>query len=444
MIPPRKPQEKPQSHLLALILTTRWLYDASGVSMVTRSLVNNVRFYDPEGSKVKITCALLEEDTKIEPVQLDDAEKQKVKLSGATLPKGSTENGPKPEWMNHLSASYYNRVINDNQYTYIIGHAPYSAHGGANLKDVSKSHESPKVVLMVHGLPKQKTGKIDKETLDSWLENSDIVFSVGKTVESELKPYLGGKKVQHHVYIPLFPIELRNDFEKERNQCLEGDQRITVMGSNELNFELAVVSSCRAACDILKSRKREKYGKITFTLAYITNEQKKTKAQRSFDKIVQRHGIQKGLLKLIFLTSDSIENFVSHISHSSVFLYPLYQHVTQFGVNALSAAAVGVPILVSKNCGMATLLQNSSQNFLVADSVVSDAGHFQQKIKLWKNKIAEKLKNPKAAQKQARQLREALLEHLDSAESHQNFFSVLTCEYCTRGKIFVLLNIRIF
>ena len=65
--------------------------------MVTRSLVNNIRVYDPDGKKVKITCAVLEEDGKIEKVQLDDAKKHRVRLRGATLPKGERENNPKPE-----------------------------------------------------------------------------------------------------------------------------------------------------------------------------------------------------------------------------------------------------------------------------------------------------------------------------------------------------------
>ena len=265
--------QKIQSDVQTLILTTRWLYDASGVSMVTRSMVNNIRIFDPNGEKVKITCAVLEEDGKIEKVQLDDAKEHKVKLRGATLPKGATENVPKPEWMNHLSASYYNRVINEKQCTYIIGHAPSSAHGGANLKDISKSHEDPKVVLMVHGLPKTERGSINRDILRSWQKYADIVFSVGKNVESELKRFVwGNNNVQHYVYIPSFPFELRSDFEEERNEYLEGDQHITVMGSSELDFELAVRSSGKAAKSILRGREIKRENEISITLDFIAKK----------------------------------------------------------------------------------------------------------------------------------------------------------------------------
>ena len=433
-VPITEPRPNKQSDVLTLILTTKWLYDASGVSMVTRSLVNNIRVYDPDEKKVKITCAVLEEDEKIEKVQLDDAKKHRVKLRGATLPKGVRENTPKPEWMDQLSAAYYNRVINENPCTYIIGHAPSSAHGGANLKDVSKSNEVPKVVLVVHGLPKTERGSINKDILRSWLKYADIVFSVGKKVESELKRFVwGNNNVQHYVYIPSLPLELLSDFEEERNDYLEGEQHITVMGLSELDFELAVRSSGKAAKSILREREIKRESKISVTLDFVAIEQSETeKIQTCFREITERHNIPNDILDLRVLSFDSIDNFASHLSHSSVFLYPVCQPVCHFGFEALNAAAVGIPILVSQNCGMAALLQNSSKNRTGEESVVKDTENLESNIKLWKDKIIQKLKNPRQAQTQARQLRTALFKDVCTLESHQNFLSVITCEYCTR------------
>ena len=412
--------------------------------MVTRSMVNNIRIFDPEGKKVKITCAVLEEDRKIEKVQLDDAKEHKVKLRGATLPKGATEKTPKLEWMNHLSSSYYNRVINEKQCTYIIGHAPSSAHGGANLKDICKSHEDPKVVLMVHGLPKTERGSINKDILRSWLKYADIVFSVGENVESELKRFVwGNKNVQHYVYIPLFPMELLSDFEEKRPECLEGEQHITVMGSSELDFELAVISSGKAAKSIIRERElhvsREK--KVSVTFDFITIEQSEIEIQTCFSDVIERHNMPNDILALRVLSFDSIDNFVSHLSHSSVFLYSVCQPVCHFGFDALNAEAVGIPILVSQNCGMAALLQNSSK--IGAESVVKDTGNFQSNAKLWKDKIIQKLNNPQKAQNQARQLRTALFKDVCTLESHQNFLSLITCEYCTRGIFLYVVNVLI-
>ena len=45
-----------------LILTPQWRFDDYGMATITRSLVQNLRMIDPEGTFIKITCAVLEED----------------------------------------------------------------------------------------------------------------------------------------------------------------------------------------------------------------------------------------------------------------------------------------------------------------------------------------------------------------------------------------------
>ena len=47
-------EEKPIS---VLLLATKWQFDTYGLSTVNKSLVNNLRVVDPEGKKIKITCA---------------------------------------------------------------------------------------------------------------------------------------------------------------------------------------------------------------------------------------------------------------------------------------------------------------------------------------------------------------------------------------------------
>ena len=55
-------REKPIS---ILTLATKWQFDAYGLSTVNKSLVNNLRVVDPEGKKIKITCAVVEEEKNI-------------------------------------------------------------------------------------------------------------------------------------------------------------------------------------------------------------------------------------------------------------------------------------------------------------------------------------------------------------------------------------------
>ena len=65
-------------------------------------------------------------------------------------------------------------------------------NGCFTLKDVYITREhQPKVILMVHSLPRHEE-QVDSEMLEEWLEEADVVFSVGKTVQSELRPYIDG------------------------------------------------------------------------------------------------------------------------------------------------------------------------------------------------------------------------------------------------------------
>ena len=105
-----------------LLLATKWQFDTYGVSTVNRSLVNNLRFVDPDGSKIKITCAVVEEEETINKTeQGNDADSLKVKLMGARQPRGPKEK-PDIRWLDRSTATYYGHVMEDNMYDYIVSH----------------------------------------------------------------------------------------------------------------------------------------------------------------------------------------------------------------------------------------------------------------------------------------------------------------------------------
>ena len=118
-------QEKPIS---VLLLASRWQFDTYGLSTVNKSLVNNLRVVDPEGKKINITCAVVEEEKKIENCQKEDAEKYIVKLRGAQQPRGKKKK-PNIEWLDNSTAAYYLDLVRKNNYDFIIGHVPYLANG---------------------------------------------------------------------------------------------------------------------------------------------------------------------------------------------------------------------------------------------------------------------------------------------------------------------------
>ena len=58
-----------------LLLATKWQFDTYGLSTINKSLVSDLRLVDPEDETIKITCAIVEEEGKINYVDVKDAEK---------------------------------------------------------------------------------------------------------------------------------------------------------------------------------------------------------------------------------------------------------------------------------------------------------------------------------------------------------------------------------
>ena len=176
--------DKPEKPISVLLLATKWQFDTYGLSTVNKSLVNNLRVVDPEGKKIKITCAVVEDDVNTKH-QKEDAERHKVSLKGAKQPRGQKMK-PHIEWLDKYTGSYYLDLVREHSYDFIIGHVPYLANGCLNLRDYITTRGQPKVILMIHDLPRTTNGDVDEDVLLEWLSEADVVFSVGKAVENEI------------------------------------------------------------------------------------------------------------------------------------------------------------------------------------------------------------------------------------------------------------------
>ena len=204
-------QEKPIS---VLILASKWQFDTYGLSTVNKSLVNNLRVVDPDGKKIKITCAVVEEEKNIKEDEREDAEKYNVKLKGAKQPRGPKKKA-KLKWLDSSAGTYYPDLVRQNRYDFIIGHVPYFANGPLNIRDFHpESEHKPKVILMIHDLPKTSDKETDEDVLLEWLSEADVVFSIGKEVEAEIFSSIASlppeKQPVHKLYVPVFPLDLFN------------------------------------------------------------------------------------------------------------------------------------------------------------------------------------------------------------------------------------------
>ena len=191
-----------------LFLSPKWQYDTYGVASVVRSLVNDLWLTDPDGQKIQMTCAVLEEDGKINEADVADAAKHNVKLRGVKLPRG-VKKIPTTEELNSTISTYYKHLVVAQNCDFIIGHIPYLAYGALNLQDLCRDIGKPNVVLVAHALPRTNDNDIDENSLVEWLAEAEVVLSLGDAVKSEIDMYIEGLKENerpvHNAYIPGCP-----------------------------------------------------------------------------------------------------------------------------------------------------------------------------------------------------------------------------------------------
>ena len=147
-----------------LFLSPKWQYDTYGVASVVRSLVNDLWLTDPDGQKIQMTCAVLQEDGKIDEADVADAAKHNVKLRGVKLPRGSKK-VPSAEQINIYAPLFYKHLAASQRFDFVIEHIPYFANGALNFQDLCCDMGKPsKVILLAHALPKTEENDIDENT----------------------------------------------------------------------------------------------------------------------------------------------------------------------------------------------------------------------------------------------------------------------------------------
>ena len=410
-----------------LLLATKWQFDTYGLSTVNKSLVNNLRVVDPEGKKIKITCAVVEEEKTIEDNEREDAAKYNVKLKGAKQPRGPKKKA-KLKWLDSSAGTYYPDLVRENRYDFIIGHVPYLANGPLNIRDLyPKLEDKPRIILMIHDVPRTIEADVNEDPLFEWLSEADIVFSVGKEVEAEIFSSIASlppeEKPVHKLYIPTYPLELFNVCrDNVRDNKIRGTQNVTMMTGNKkdleingLDFPLAVASVSGAAKHILE------FDGLKTTFAMITDiKEDKAEWRNEYKELTKG---QEALGRALNFQSDSPENFEklkAHLRKSNLMILPLKPGSPLFGSETLSAIASGVPVLISSHSGMASVLEMLFQD----DSVVREST-LDSDTETWKERILQKLLRPVDTQLKATRLREQLLLDTRIAQTHLDFIGTI-------------------
>ena len=421
--------DKQENPISVLLLATKWQFDIYGLSTVNKSLVNNLRVVDPEGKKISITCAVVEEEGKIESCQKDDAEKYKVQLRGARRPRGVKEKKPNVKWLDRYTGTCYLDLVREIPFDFIIGHVPYLANGALNLRDICAATETkPKVILMIHDLPRTSDGDTDEDSLLEWLSEADFVFSVGTEVKEEVFSSIESLPPEqqpiHKFYIPAFPLEFFNIYRgKVEGNKVQGTQNITMMTGDrkdleisDLDFPLAVASTFGASKHILDFD-----GVRTNLELLINNRDDKDQWKKEFEGLIQNKDYRGRSLRFHTDAPETLEKLKAYLQKSNLCILPLKPDSSLFGAEALSAVAAGVPVLVSVHSGMAALLKTITQDH----SIVRESS-LESDEETWKDRILQKLLRPEESQRTATILKEQLLLDCYIAQTHVDFIRIAT------------------
>ena len=417
-----------------LILTTRWQFDTYGLSTVNKCLVNNLRVVDPDGKWVNVTCTVLEEDGKIPNNEQKDAAKYKVELEGAKQPRGR-KGKPETSWLNEHSVAYYRHLVRENKYNFIFGHMPYLVDGCLNLRDHSEElHQGhrPKVILMAHALPLTEDRDVNEERLTEWLQEADLVFSVGDNIFMKIDSHIESHdiEIEHKLYLPGFPLDFFYTEQNPSKATLVGEQSILVMTSeidnmtfSGIDFELAVVATSQVSDNVMFSEGSDLSRQLSFSLKVLASrEEERPLCEKIFLAIKERNQIEARVPAFKFQAPDDVKKLIPHLKRGTLLILPLKPDSSLYGVEALVAMASGVPVLTSRNTGIAAFLQSMGMH----EPTVFDDKGMAENVTTWKERMVYKITNPEEAQKTSAELRKMLLLDTRIASTHLEAVKMVT------------------
>ena len=426
----------PERQISILLLTPWWHFDSYGVSSISKSIISDLRSVDHDGENIHIFCAVLEEEGKIPQDQLRDAEKLGVQLIGAKQPKGKKRK-PELQWLDEDVNKYYQDLIHDKKFDFIIGHLPYVANGALNLKTFcTKQRKESKIILMVHTLPVADDAEIDEELLADWLKEADMVFSVGGNVWMHIGSIIRAMDIDvgHKLYLPSVSEDVPNQKQSEAEPKLSGEQNIVIMVPDRenpevsgLDFELAVVSSAQASQNMMFNEGSSLSRHLNFNLKVITStEDEKSSWEENLKTIQEKHKIDGSSPGFKFCCPKTPQKLQPLMKRATVVILPLKGDNPVFGTETLNALAAGIPILVSKNSGIASFLYDKG---LQDGSVVWDGEGPKKNVEEWKKKLIRTITNQEEALRLAESVRKLLHLDVKTEGTHKAFV-----EYIVTGK----------
>ena len=218
-------------------------------------------------------------------------------------------------------------------------------------------------------------------------------------MENELLPYIAAldpeKRPIYKMYIPSYPLELFSLKQESVQSQVRGTQNVSMMSGeirdlkiNGLDFPLAVAATAQASKHI------RDFDEVRINLSLLVAEdEEKLVWKEGFGEVLRRRNLNNTGLSLQAEAPLTVDKMKIVMRKSNLFLLPLKQDSPLFGTEALAAIAAGVPVLVSKESGLASLLST-----MLEDEHIVSKKDFEPNTETWKERIIQKLRNPEEAQ----------------------------------------------
>ncbi len=416
--------------LSVLFLSPSWQFNGLGIPIITQSLANDLWTVDTDTKCINITCAVVEEQLRINPADVEDAKRWNISLKGAKLPRGLKSELAHPElaWLDIHTVSYYRHILQGKNIDFVVGHIPTLANGALNVREFCQEDGySPKVILFVHSLPKTPNGDIDEPLLLEWLQEADFVFSVGQGLKMHIDDYLQNLdkvRPKHELYIPNCPLEYF-ELDRKSKEYPEGQQNITVVTGDiqdadvkGIDYKLAIAASANATTKLLQHYTPR--NNLRVCLLTVGTKEERDGWKCRFDEIL--HNVSKDDKRLSFMYKNVRDQneFKGILRRTSLYILPLQKESALFGIEALVACSAGIPVLVAKNSGFADVLYT----MLAHDSFL-EVGGTDKDVEKWGNRIMQKILNTRDTADEASAVKQGLIVNSSIELSHLNFINTI-------------------
>ncbi|CAH1250545.1 TTC28 [Branchiostoma lanceolatum] len=375
------------------------------VSTMTRQVV---QILTGAGRKVySLVLEDTEEDRKC-------AEADGVELILPTRAKEDTRT-PSLDWLTFDHRAHYPELPKD--VGWIVGHATITSNAATAIKE--QRFPQAKLSLVIKTIP-ENTEKYKEEEKamgigkkeDSIREDAakaDTVFSVGHQVHDHfMNTFCAISEDKRPIHYLLLP-EPSNMFQKTTVQYRETKEKVVLLVSkvNEVEKQKGLDFAAKSI-----SRVAERGGdRIQLRIRGVSEEE----YQASMN-ILQK-SINSGKLIPTLLPHGTQEDICRDMQQAHLVLMP--SRTEPFGLIGLEAMAAGVPVLISDQSGLATLVKKVIPEF--HHSVLGITGDDSMDVKQWADQIEKVLQMSAAEFSRAAALKQKLLESKYWEESHQRF-----------------------